>query len=148
MTGRIVVGIDGSTGASHALRWAIGEAEFRSAVVEAVSCWQVPAWFALEGGGNDERERLTTAFAKDAAGMLAAAVEAELGLRSVHVEQRTVEGRAAEELLAAASGADLLVVGSRGLGGFKGLLLGSVSSQCLHHAPCPVVVVPTSTEQD
>ena len=143
-----MVGIDGSAGASNALRWAIEEAELRDAVVEAVSCWQVPGWFTLEGGGIDERKRLASAFAKDAASTLADAVGAELGARSVRVQQRTVEGSAAEALLDAALGADLLVVGSRGLGGFKGLLLGSVSSQCLHHAPCPVVVIPPSTGHD
>jgi nucleotide-binding universal stress UspA family protein len=148
MTGRIVVGIDGSEGSRNALRWAIEEAQLRDAVVEAVSCWQVPAWFAMEGGGTDERERLAKAFAKDAASTLADTVGVELGSRSVRVEQRTVEGSASEELLDRAVGADLLVVGSRGLGGFKGLLLGSVSSQCLHHAPCPVVVIPPSTDDD
>lgn len=148
MTGRIVVGIDGSAGASNALRWAIQEAELRDAVVEAISCWQVPGWFTMEGGGVDERERLARAFAEGAASTLADAVGAELGSSPVRVEQRTVEGSAAEALLEAALTADLLVVGSRGLGGFKGLLLGSVSSQCLHHAPCPVAVIPPSPEHD
>jgi nucleotide-binding universal stress UspA family protein len=53
-----------------------------------------------------------------------------------------VEGQPADALCAEAEGAELLVVGSRGLGGFHGLLVGSVSQQCVHHAPCPVVVVP------
>jgi nucleotide-binding universal stress UspA family protein len=61
----------------------------------------------------------------------------------VEVEQVTVEGAAPRVLLEQAEDAELLVVGSRGLGGFRGLLLGSVSQQCAHHAQCPVVVVPT-----
>jgi nucleotide-binding universal stress UspA family protein len=56
------------------------------------------------------------------------------------------EGAPARVLLEAASDADLLVIGSRGLGGFRGLLLGSVGQQCTHHAPCPVVIVPHERE--
>jgi nucleotide-binding universal stress UspA family protein len=59
----------------------------------------------------------------------------------VEIERRVVQGPAAEVLVRAAAANDLLVVGSRGHGGFVGLLLGSVSQQCVHHAPCPVVVV-------
>ncbi|HEU6444441.1 MAG TPA: universal stress protein [Gaiellaceae bacterium] len=57
------------------------------------------------------------------------------------IERRAVQGSAAEELVRASEGAELLVVGSRGLGGFASLLLGSVSQQCAHHARCPVVIV-------
>jgi nucleotide-binding universal stress UspA family protein len=64
----------------------------------------------------------------------------------VDVEPVVREGAPARVLLEEADDADLLVVGSRGLGGFRGLLLGSVSQQCSHHAPCPVVVVPHERE--
>jgi len=59
----------------------------------------------------------------------------------VHVSAQVREGDAAQILIAAAAGADLLVVGSRGHGGFTEALLGSVSQHCVHHAPCPVVIV-------
>jgi nucleotide-binding universal stress UspA family protein len=59
----------------------------------------------------------------------------------VRVERKTVEGMAAQVLVEEADGADLLVVGSRGHGGFAGLLLGSVSQQCAQHAACPVVII-------
>jgi nucleotide-binding universal stress UspA family protein len=148
MTNRIVVGIDGSRGSLDALRWAIDEAELRDAAVTAVISWQVPAWFVLEGGGKAEQQRLAEAFGKTAASTLEEAVADALGSRAVPVEQRVVDGSAVAALLDAADGADLLVVGSRGLGGFRGLLLGSVSSQCVQHAPCPVVVIPRAAERD
>lgn len=71
---------------------------------------------------------------------------AELGgeTSGIDIERAVVEGAPAPALLEAAEGAALLVVGSRGRGGFTGLLLGSVSQQCAHHAPCPLVIVPPS----
>jgi nucleotide-binding universal stress UspA family protein len=67
--------------------------------------------------------------------------EATAGHPSVRVEARVAEGPAAEALISASHRASLLVVGSRGHGGFVGLLLGSVSQQCVTHAPCPVMVM-------
>ncbi|GAA4612060.1 hypothetical protein GCM10023195_51450 [Actinoallomurus liliacearum] len=72
----------------------------------------------------------------------AAADKAAAG-HEVSIKVRAITGVPAEELLNASAGTDLLVVGSRGHGGFARLLLGSVSSQCVHHADCPVVVVPS-----
>lgn len=75
--------------------------------------------------------------------MLEKAVDDALGVTpGVEVEQSVLEGTPAQVLVEAAQGADLLVVGTRGHGGFTGLLLGSVSQQAAHHAPCPVVIVP------
>jgi nucleotide-binding universal stress UspA family protein len=67
-------------------------------------------------------------------------------VKDVAVERKAVEGMAAQVLVDEAAGADLLVVGSRGHGGFAGLLLGSVSQQCAHHASCPVVIIRTTSE--
>jgi nucleotide-binding universal stress UspA family protein len=137
--GRIVVGADGSEGGQAALRWALGEAELRGATVDAVLSLRVmpmmasPA-VALVPDREEEVElgrQLLGQTVADAASMHP----------TVRVNQVVMEGGAARALLEVAHGADLLVVGSRGRGGFTGLLLGSVSQQCVHHATCPVVVV-------
>ena len=145
---RIVVGVDGSDGAAEALRWALGEARLRGADVRVVHAWSVPLVLSIpsadafgvpEPAGSMDQVR--TALRKEADNVLEASlkgVEAD----DVTIEGEVVEGKAAQVLIEAARNADLLVVGTRGLGGFTGLLLGSVSQQCTHHAPCPVVVVP------
>ena len=139
MSGTIVVGVDGSEESRRALRWAIDEARLRGARVVALRAWIYPA---LAAGGlipatSDLVDQLATTERKE----LADAV-AEAAPGGVEVEQVVVEDAAARALVEAAAGADLLVVGSRGHGGFTGLLLGSVSQQCAHHAPCPVVIIP------
>lgn len=138
----IVVGIDGSPGSLRALRFALEEARRRGAKVRAVEVWHVPA--AIYGGGGlapivpelDEFERGAAARLEQAL----AAVGGEIG--DVEIEQVVREGQPAEVLVEEARDAELLVVGSRGLGGFRGLMLGSVGQQCAHHARCPVVIVP------
>ena len=147
MSQRIVVGIDGSDESVVALTWAVEEAERRAATVLALMAWNVPGWLALEGGGRPEQERLASELRDAAAATLARVVEPVVGERTVTVEQSTVEGNPVPALVHASGSADLLVVGARGLGGFRGLLLGSVSAQLLHHARCPVVVVPRGTER-
>jgi nucleotide-binding universal stress UspA family protein len=139
-SGRIVVGVDGSAGSKRALQWAVDEAQLRGAVVDAVQAWTFPyygevAAMAAVSIDGTELERAAVA-------SLSAVVDAVAPDR-VPVEQRVQRGDPASVLLRAAeeAGADLLVVGSRGRGGFAGLLLGSVSQQCVHHATCPVVVV-------
>lgn len=147
---RIVVGTDGSPGARQAVHWALGEARVRNASLHIVHAWMVPLIDAMPQpwligtpvvGPSDEEvyEHLVAA----ARSVLDAAVdEARAEGPDLEIVGELVEARPAEALIAAARDADLLVVGSRGRGGFAGLLLGSVSAQCAHHAPCPVVVVP------
>ncbi|HET7720992.1 MAG TPA: universal stress protein, partial [Acidimicrobiales bacterium] len=137
MTG-IVVGVDGSEGAATALRWAVEEGRIRGWPVTAVAAWALLDQRHVEPDAPFDPDY----GADDAAAALAAHVSDALGPeRSALVSRRTVNDLPATALLQAAEGADLLVVGARGLGGFKGLLLGSVSQHCLHHAPCPVAVV-------
>jgi nucleotide-binding universal stress UspA family protein len=137
----IVVGVDGSQGSIEALRFAIEEAKTRKAGVKAVNAWHVPVMAYNSGlipmpvDPADYKKIATTAV--DSA--LAQVAESVNGVSVTPVIR---QGQAAEVLVDEAKDAELLVVGSRGLGGFRGLLLGSVSQQCAHHAPCPTVVVP------
>lgn len=138
MTGRIVVGVDGSDVSRKALRWAAEQALARPAVVEAVTVWhrsfdygRQSYWPVDEDVAVQERTRLAEA----------ATQAADLN-PGVEIEQRVLQGDPARVLVERSAGADLLVVGSRGLGGFTGLVLGSVSTQCAHHSRCPVVIIP------
>ena len=141
-TERIVVGVDASTPASHALRWAIAEARLRGASVEAVHVWRYPtltyspAIIPTPVFAHDDLEA-------DARAVLDEAVNGALaGMDDQPLVERVVlEGAPAARLLERADGASLLVVGHRGRGGFAGLVLGSVAQQCSAHAPCPVAVV-------
>jgi nucleotide-binding universal stress UspA family protein len=139
--GRIVVGVDGSEGAVQALRFAIEEARIRGAELRAVSAWHVPP--AVYGAGWAPASTDLDEFRKLAEASLRESVE-EAGATAAGVEVTPVvrEGNPVDVLLAESEGADLLVLGTRGMGGFKGLLLGSVSHQCANHATCPVVIVP------
>ncbi|MFD2082901.1 Nucleotide-binding universal stress protein, UspA family [Actinopolymorpha cephalotaxi] len=134
---RIVVGVDGSEVSVDALRWALRQAQISGGVAEAVCVWDLPTAYTVGPTvftGED--------FADAAERSLAAAVEQVAAVYpDVLLESQVQRGHAAEVLLDRAKNADLLVVGSRGHGGFVGTLLGSVSLQCVQHAPCPVVVV-------
>ena len=141
MSERIVVGVDGSEGATSAVRWAAREARLRGAKLELVTAWQLPTYsgaFSMASIPDELVDELAAEAERRAA---EAAKEARDEGGDPDIETRVVEGPPATVLLAAARVADLLVVGSRGLGGFSELLLGSVSHQCAHHAPCPVVIV-------
>jgi nucleotide-binding universal stress UspA family protein len=139
----IVVGVDHSAGAKEALRFALEEARLRQATLRAVHAWQ-SGYFGATGMGG-----LRPAIGNELRDFRDAAEAALDGtLRDaipdpgdVDMERRVVEGPPAGVLVEESRDADLLVVGSRGLGGFAQLLLGSVSQQCAHHAQCPVVIV-------
>ncbi len=133
---RIVVGVDGSDSAQAALRWAVRQAKLTGGCVEAVSAWHYPTTVGWEDLGVDAD------FEGTARQILSEALAAVDGLEpGVTVLSQVAEGYPAEVLVDAAKGADLLVVGSRGHGGFKSALLGSVSLHCVTHAHCPVLVM-------
>jgi len=147
----IVVGVDGSTGAREALRWALAEGRLRNSPVRVVHAWTVGyigagvdgygAWSGALGAYTSLGTDLNDLH-RAAEDLLEQAI-AEVGEESegVEIERLVVQGTPSEVLVHAAAPSDLLVVGSRGHGGFLGLMLGSVSQQCVHHARCPVVVV-------
>ncbi|WP_354638310.1 universal stress protein [Kitasatospora camelliae] len=133
---RIVVGVDGSASSRAALRWALRQAGLVGATVEAVIAWEYPAVY---GWGMTMVDVDAAAYAGKA---LAEAVAQETGPDgAVEVRERVECGNPAQVLLKAAEGAELLVLGNRGHGGFAGALLGSVGQHCVQHAPCPVLVV-------
>lgn len=138
--GRIVVGIDGSTASDAALGWALEQARRTGDDVQVVHVWHYPEIGGLLTANPFELQH--DELQADAAHVLRAAIERVGPPADVRVDPVLAMGRAAEVLLRAAADADLLVLGSRGRGGFTGLLLGSVSQHCVQHAPCPVVVVP------
>lgn len=143
-SGDLVVGIDDSPGGRTALRWAVAEAKRTGAAIRAVHGWQIPItppgvpsvgplgdpYFA--GPTREELERLV-------------AEEGGVEVDRPKITLVTLSMSAPELLIAEGKSAALLVVGARGRGGFLGLLLGSVSQHCLHHSPCPLVIVPSES---
>ena len=148
MTGRIVVGVDGSEGSLQALRWAAEEAAIRDAIVVAAVIWQSPYDYLFESTLYDVPvdERKLVDGARETLSKAIATVGAEHP--EVRIEPLVVEGDPAETLCEQAESADLLVVGSRGRGAFGELLLGSVSSKCAHHCHRPVLIVPKGAQDD
>lgn len=135
-TERIVVGIDGSPDSKQALRWAVTQAERTGGEVDAITAWEVPVTIMLLPAASEAD------YADHAVRTLEETLEEVLGDEPpVVVHARALEGRAAHVLTHAARGADLLVVGTHGRGELPGMHLGSVASYCVHHAPCPVVVL-------
>ena len=137
----IVVGTDGSDHAATAVRWAAEEAVRRGAALEVIHAW-LPPYPVLPTdlyADHEPMQRAAEAFVNATVERLRQDVP-EL----VEVRGSARMDRPAPALLCAAMGAELLVVGSRGRGGFAALVLGSVSERCLIHAPCPVAVVPAS----
>jgi nucleotide-binding universal stress UspA family protein len=138
---RIVVGVDGSASSLAALRWAVHQAELTGGTVDAVVAWKMPATMTGFGfapvavaDGSDMEQ--TAQRVLDHA--VSKVISPECGPA---VRRLAVQGFPAPVLLGASAGADLLVLGSRGHGGFSGALLGSVSQHCVRHARCPVVII-------
>lgn len=136
----IVVGIDGSPNSLDALRWAAREARVRDVTLHVVGTYTTPimstGYELAVPDPADLEAAATTA--------LQAAVDTvrdEGGLEGVEVDLRAVEGHAGERLISLSEDAEMLVVGSRGHGGFMGLLLGSVTTYAVNHSICPVTVV-------
>lgn len=132
---RFVVGIDGSGQSREALRWALGHARLTGASVDMVAAWRYPVSYSLAVLGED------LGLEAEARKMLAE-VLSQVGddASGVQVRELVGEGPPAKVLLDTARDADLLVVGSRGRGGFASAVLGSVSLACVLHATCPVLV--------
>ena len=141
---RVVVGVDGSAGARAALRFAIEDAVRRGVPVEAVTSHRPPeAWMDFDAvGGFDHDEAATEAVERTE--RFIADVLHEVAEPHPEIHVTAVLGSAADALIRESAGADLLVVGSRGHGGFSTMLLGSTSMQCVLHASCPVTVVHSS----
>jgi nucleotide-binding universal stress UspA family protein len=134
---RIVVGVDGSVSSHAALRWAAGHAQLVGGVVEAVCAWDTPSESGWAGPATEPRfdlEQARRGFAEEIGTVFRDG-------KPVEVREMLVRGDPSEVLVRASEGAELLVVGSRGRGGFARAMLGSVSQRCAQHTPCPVVVV-------
>jgi len=142
----ITVGIDGSAHSARALEWGIKEAAIRHAPVSVLTVHSVPmsGWtgnpITLPQDAEDQEK------AQRAAEEMTLKATSQLGAaKPSSVTVRAISGFPVQELIAASRTADLLVVGSRGAGGFARLMIGSVSSQVVHHAHCPVVVIPSES---
>lgn len=149
---RIVVGVDGSDESRNALSWAAEEAKLRQAELEVVYAYEyTPAWqlYGYEGVSVAQMDAIAAEDeaaqerAQELASELVNELVEELGpVEGVKVTPVAItDRRAAAALVARSENADMLVVGSRGRGGFSGLLLGSVSQQCASHAHCPVTII-------
>jgi nucleotide-binding universal stress UspA family protein len=139
----IIVGVDGSGHSHRALDWAISEAAIRHAPLTVLTVQQVMTSFwagpAVYPGDAELAEQARKTVQDETDGALGKLAE---DARPPEVTVLAVVGLPAEAILGVAKDADMIVVGSRGAGGFKKLLLGSVASQVTHHAHVPVVVIP------
>src|SRR5262245_6662690 len=133
----LVVGVDGSQGSRTALRWAAAVSKRAGVKLRVVQAWIYPQLTIVPGWSNlinpDEMDEHTADSIRDI-------VSSELGGIPKNVRIEALRGPAAGAILKTLDPDSVLVVGSRGRGGFAGLLLGSVSRECIEHAPCPVVI--------
>lgn len=134
---RIVVGVDGSPLAHSALEFAIEEARLRGASLHVTYAYPALGSALTGSTGKDYYEQVENEARTLLQGLVAKAPSTE----GVDVEWVAVPGNPSEVLIEASKEAVLLVVGSRGVGGFLGLVMGSVSTQCVHYSHCPVLVV-------
>jgi len=135
--GRIVVGVDGSDHSKLALEWAARIAAAEGAWLDVVAVWETPTWYGWAPVLPDDYVP-----GQDMQKLLDETVDDVFGAeRPADLRLRAVRGYPAAALLEASKDALMLVVGSRGHGGFRGLLLGSVSANVAEHATCPVLVV-------
>jgi nucleotide-binding universal stress UspA family protein len=133
---RIVVGVDGSDSSKEALRWAARLAGPIGATVTAVVAWQVPSSYGYAYMPDGWRPD------GDAEKVLSETIDSVFGAdRPADLQLLVKEGNAAQILVEESAHAQMIIVGSRGHGGFVGLLLGSVSASAAEHAQCPVLVV-------
>ncbi len=139
---QIVVGVDGSEASRAALHWAYDEAAHHNASLVAVSTWHPPALPMSPPYGGLPPEGYETQPEQEARELLER-LTGELEPREPAIDVRISisKGNPAKVLIDMSQGADLVVVGSRGRGGFAGMLLGSVSNHLVAHAACPVVVL-------
>lgn len=135
MSTHIIVGIDGSEHSLHAYRWALAESARREAELSAIFAWETPMIGLPAAFDRTELEN-------DAKRFLNEQLDRAGSTDGVTVHRVIAHGDPSASLIEACrqSGAELLVIGSRGRGGFSGLLLGSVGQECASHAPCPVVI--------
>jgi len=142
----IVVGVDGSASSIRAAEWAVAEAALRGVPLRLVQAFESPAvWLGM---GEALGSTVTATISEDELRSYAmAALDEAIASLSIpddlEVIKDPIEGAPARVLLAASAGASLLVVGSKGHGDLGSILLGSVGMHCIHHATCPVVVVPS-----
>jgi len=137
----VIVGVDGSAGSIAALRWALDEARLRRAPLWIINAFM----YGYIGGANSYMGSLQVDVGDlyhAAEELLESTTREVIGSdKDLEIHREVIQGSAATVLVGAVATGDLLVVGSRGHGGFAELLLGSVSQQCVQHSPCPVVVV-------
>lgn len=136
VTNRVVVGTDGSDHSAGAVEWAAAEAKRRGSELVIVHAWEPPHRHTV-----DAKDRHTSSYEVDAQLVLDEATAAARGLGIHSVEAALVEGGTAQSLLDLAESADLIVVGSRGRGGFRSMLFGSVAHAVAAHSSCPAAIV-------
>jgi len=137
----IFVGIDGSASSQRALEWAVKHAAIEHVPLTVLAVHQVLTGFWTGEPISDLQDRTEQEKTLQAAESIVDKTISALGERPASVTVRAVSGHPAEALIDASSEADLVVVGSRGSGGFASLLTGSVTSQVVNHSSAPVVVV-------